>query len=225
MTSNTHSRSGRAAVLAAPDLSWWAVAKRGVDLMLAVLLLLVFMPLLAVLALLVRLDSPGPVLFRQQRQGLHRRPFTVFKFRTMSDGAAVDAHRRYIAQLATEGAAPAGTLNKLTGDPRVTRTGRVLRASSLDELPQLINVVRGEMSLVGPRPALDYELAHYRPEHFERFEVRPGITGLWQVSGRNALGFHEMLELDSEYARRQGPLLDAAILARTPVALVRGRAA
>jgi len=193
--------------------------------MLAVLLLLMFMPLLAFLAVLVRLDSPGPVLFRQQRQGLHRRPFTVFKFRTMSDGAAADLHRRYIAQLAEEGPAPAGTLNKLTADPRVTRAGRVLRASSLDELPQLINVVRGEMSLVGPRPALDYELAHYRPEHFERFAVRPGITGLWQVSGRNALGFYEMLELDSEYARRQGPLLDAAILARTPVALVRNRAA
>lgn len=211
--------------MAAPDLSPWAVAKRGIDLLAAVLLLLLLMPLLALLALLVALDSPGPVLFRQTRQGLRRRPFTVLKFRTMSEGAPADLHRQYISQLAGEGAAPAGALNKLTADPRVTRAGRVLRASSLDELPQLINVVRGEMSLVGPRPALDYELEHYRPEHFERFEVRPGITGLWQVSGRNALGFHEMLELDSMYARRQGPLLDAAILARTPVALVRGRAA
>ncbi|MDQ3609260.1 MAG: sugar transferase [Actinomycetota bacterium] len=193
--------------------------------MLAVLLLLVLMPLLAFLALLVRLDSPGPVLFRQQRQGLHRRSFTVLKFRTMSDGCAADLHRSYIAQLAQESSAPEGNLKKLTADPRVTRSGRALRTTSLDELPQLINVVRGEMSLVGPRPALDYELEHYRPEHFERFEVRPGITGLWQVSGRNALGFHEMLELDTEYARRQGPLLDAAILARTPIALVRGRAA
>ncbi len=222
---NDIKRSGVGAVLAAPDLSPWAVAKRGIDVVVAVVLLLLLTPLLALLALLVARDSPGPVLFRQTRRGLRRRPFTVLKFRTMSDGCAVDLHRCYIAQLVQEGAAPAGTLNKLTADPRVTRMGRVLRATSLDELPQLVNVVRGEMSLVGPRPALDYELEHYRPEHFERFEVRPGITGLWQVSGRNALGFHEMLELDSEYARRQGPLVDAAILARTPIALVRGRAA
>lgn len=225
MTRYTDARSGTAALTAEVDFPPWAVAKRGIDLLAAVLLLLLLMPLLALLALLVALDSPGPVLFRQTRQGLRRRPFTVLKFRTMSDGAPADLHRQYISQLAGEGAAPAGALNKLTADPRVTRAGRVLRASSLDELPQLINVVRGEMSLVGPRPALDYELEHYRPEHFERFDVRPGITGLWQVSGRNALGFHEMLELDSKYVRRQGPLLDAAILARTPVALVRGRAA
>ena len=214
------------ALIAVPDLSPWAVAKRGIDLVVAALLLLLLVPLLAFLALVVALDSRGPVLFRQTRQGLGRRPFTVFKFRTMTHGAAADLHRSYIAQVARGGdTAPAGELKKLTADPRVTRAGRVLRATSLDELPQLINVVRGEMSLVGPRPALDYELEHYRPEHFERFEVRPGITGLWQVSGRSALGFHEMLDLDSEYARRQGPLVDAAILARTPVALVRGRAA
>lgn len=219
-------RSHRSFLIAPPDFSAWAVAKRAIDLVVAVLLLVLLMPLLALLAVLVALDSPGPVLFRQTRQGLGRRPFTVFKFRTMRHGAAADLHRRYIAKLAREGdTAPAGELKKLTADPRITRGGRFLRKTSLDELPQLINVVRGEMSLVGPRPALDYELEHYRPEHFERFEVRPGITGLWQVSGRSALGFHEMLELDSEYARRQGPLLDAAILARTPVALVRNRAA
>ncbi|HEV2771097.1 MAG TPA: sugar transferase [Solirubrobacteraceae bacterium] len=223
MDSRSHIIAG---LIAAPNLSPWAVAKRGIDLVVALLLLLLLVPLLALLALLVRLDTPGPVLFRQTRQGRGRRPFTVFKFRTMSHGAAADLHRRYIAQLAQEGStAPAGELKKLTADPRVTRAGRVLRKTSLDELPQLINVVRGEMSLVGPRPALDYELEHYRPEHFERFEVRPGITGLWQVSGRSALSFHEMLDLDSEYARRQGPLVDAAILARTPVAVVRGRAA
>jgi len=220
------SRSPRAALVAAPDVSAWAVVKRGVDLVVAVVLLVLLVPLLVLVALVVRLDSPGPVLFRQTRQGLWRRPFTVFKFRTMDHGASAELHRRYIAQLA-EGqvTAPAADLKKLTADPRVTRVGGVLRKTSLDELPQLINVVRGEMSLVGPRPALDYELEHYRAEHFERFEVRPGITGLWQVSGRNRLGFHEMLDLDCEYARRHGPVLDAAILARTPLAVVRHRAA
>lgn len=225
MINDLNSRAWRPALPSVTDIATWPAVKRGLDVFLAVVLLLLLIPLLAFLALLVALDSPGPVLFRQTRQGLGRRPFTVFKFRTMSDGCTADLHRSYIAQLAHESAAPSGHLNKLTADPRVTRSGRVLRATSLDELPQLINVVRGEMSLVGPRPALDYELEHYRPEHFERFEVRPGITGLWQVSGRNALGFNEMLALDTEYARRQGPLVDAAILARTPIALVRGRAA
>lgn len=185
--------------------------------------LVVLAPLLAAIALLVRVDSRGPAVFRQERLGRDRRPFRVLKFRTMRVDAEDALHRAYIRQLA-QGDATADGLRKLTRDPRVTRVGRMLRATSLDELPQLLNVVAGDMSLVGPRPALEYELEHYRPEHFDRFIVRPGLTGLWQVSGRAELGFTEMLDLDAEYARTTSPRLDLWILVRTPPALV-GRTA
>jgi lipopolysaccharide/colanic/teichoic acid biosynthesis glycosyltransferase len=201
----------------------WSVAKRVLDVLLASILLLASLPLLLAVALAVRVDSPGPILFRQKRCGRHRRPFVVLKFRTMADGASSAVHRRYIAELA-HGGGDSSALKKLTDDARVTRVGSFLRRSSLDELPQLLNVLRGDMSLVGPRPAIDYELEHYEPEHYERFEVRPGLTGLWQVSGRSRLGFTEMLELDAEYARTTSPLLDARILARTPLEILRGRA-
>lgn len=201
----------------------WTAAKRAVDVVGAALGLLVLSPLLGALALAVRLDSRGPVLFRQERLGLARRPFRVAKFRTMRTGSSDALHRAYIAQLA-RGEVEGESLRKLTEDPRVTRVGRFLRATSLDELPQLLNVLRGEMSLVGPRPALGYELEHYAPRHFERFTVRPGMTGLWQVSGRAELGFTEMLDLDVEYARTTGPWTDLRILLRTPGALV-GRTA
>jgi lipopolysaccharide/colanic/teichoic acid biosynthesis glycosyltransferase len=182
-------------------------------------------PVLAVVAVLIKRDSPGPVLFRQVRYGRRVRPFTVLKFRTMTTGSSPAVHRAYIASLA-RGGSPAGEgLHKLTDDVRVTRVGRVLRATSADELPQLINVLLGQMSVVGPRPAIDYELEHYEPEHFARFDVKPGLTGLWQVSGRSRLGFREMLDLDVEYARRCGPRLDLRILLRTPRALFDGGAA
>ena len=180
-------------------------------------------PLFLLVAVAVRLDSRGPALFRQERLGRDRRPFRVAKFRTMRMDASDEAHRAYIAQLAA-GEVMGDGLRKLTDDPRVTRVGRVLRATSLDELPQLLNVVAGDMSLIGPRPALQYELEHYASHHFERFAVRPGMTGLWQVSGRAEVGFTEMLELDVEYARSHGPLLDLTILLKTPGALI-GRTA
>jgi lipopolysaccharide/colanic/teichoic acid biosynthesis glycosyltransferase len=202
----------------------WAVAKRTFDAVLAIVMLIAVAPLMAIIALLVKLDSPGPVLFRQQRCGRHRQPFVVLKFRTMTDGASPEAHRRYIAELAGASAEAEG-LKKLTRDERVTRIGALLRKSSLDELPQLYNVLVGQMSLVGPRPAIDYELEHYEPEHYARFDVRPGLTGLWQVSGRSRLGFHEMLALDAAYARTTGPLVDAQILVRTPLEIFRGAAA
>jgi lipopolysaccharide/colanic/teichoic acid biosynthesis glycosyltransferase len=201
----------------------WPVLKRVIDVVLALVLLMAALPVLLVMALLVKLDSPGPVLFRQRRCGRHCRQFTVLKFRTMTDGADHTVHREYIAALAG-GSAESTELKKLTGDPRVTRVGALLRRSSLDELPQLFNVLRGDMSIVGPRPAIDYELEHYEPHHYARFEVRPGLTGLWQVSGRSRLGFNEMLALDAEYARRSSAMLDARILARTPLEIVRGRA-
>jgi lipopolysaccharide/colanic/teichoic acid biosynthesis glycosyltransferase len=129
----------------------------------------------------------------------------------------------YIAKLAT-GQADEEGLKKLTADPRVTRVGRFLRRTSLDELPQLVNVLVGNMSLVGPRPALEYELQHYQERHYERFAVKPGMTGLWQVSGRNLIGFTEMLDLDAEYARSSNLLTDLKILVKTPWAAISGAA-
>lgn len=204
--------------------SHWFLVKRAMDIGGASICLLVLAPLLLVVAVTVKLGSRGPLLFRQQRCGRDRRSFTVLKFRTMHDGVSSDLHRRYIAALARDGVVGNG-LKKLTADPRIARFGAFLRRTSLDELPQLINVLRGEMSLIGPRPALYYELEYYEAEHFARFDVRPGMTGLWQVSGRSAVGFREMLDLDAEYARTTGPMLDSMILLRTPWAVVGRRAA
>ena len=201
----------------------WPVVKRLIDLALAGLALILLAPLLLVIAVIVKVGSRGPTLFRQERLGQGGATFTVLKFRTMHHGTPDAPHREYIAKLAA-GEADDDGLKKLTRDPRVTRVGRVLRKLSLDELPQLINVLRGDMSLVGPRPALEYELPHYAPVHFERFSVKPGITGLWQVSGRSRLGFDEMLDLDVEYARATSLLLDLKILAKTPLAALTGAA-
>jgi len=211
------------------------VAKRTFDVLVGVVLLAIAIPLMLIVAVAVRMNSRGPVLFKQRRLGRDMQPFTVLKFRTMVTDSSPELHQRYIAELmSTEPASVVppgvegngngngnGTVKKLTEDPRVTRVGRYLRRVSLDELPQLFNVVGGTMSLVGPRPALEYELQHYSPEHFERFSVRPGVTGLWQVSGRNSLGFREMLDLDAKYAQDATLMTDISILARTPVAAVR----
>jgi lipopolysaccharide/colanic/teichoic acid biosynthesis glycosyltransferase len=201
----------------------WPPVKRAIDAAGSAVIILLLSPLLALIALAVLVDSGRPVLFRQVRLGRRLEEFAVLKFRTMKADATSDAHREYIARLASGEAEEEG-LKKLTVDPRVTRVGRVLRRLSLDELPQLFNVLRGEMSLIGPRPALEYELEHYEERHFERFAVRPGMTGLWQVSGRNRLGFNEMLDLDVEYARTTSFLLDMKILAKTPAAAVSGAA-
>lgn len=212
--------------ITAPDhREAWPVAKSAIDRLASLVLLVLITPLLLLVATLIKLDSPGPVLFRQVRVGRGGELFTVFKLRTMQDKSSADLHRRYIAALATGDPAGDTVLKKLVNDPRVTRIGAFLRRSSIDELPQLINVLRGEMSLVGPRPALAYELEFYEPEHFDRFAVRPGLTGLWQVSGRSELGFLPMLSLDSEYARTTSPRVDAMILLRTPLTLLRKNAA
>jgi lipopolysaccharide/colanic/teichoic acid biosynthesis glycosyltransferase len=211
-------RRGRAAP---PVGVLWPACKRAVDLVGATMLLAVLSPILVLVAVAVRLDSPGPALFRQRRLGRELEPFTLLKFRTMHDGVSSEAHRRYVERLVREPEVPAATgLCKLGRDLRVTRVGRLLRRTSIDELPQLVNVLRGEMSLVGPRPALGYELEHYRRRHYLRFAVRPGLTGLWQVSGRSRLGFVEMLDLDVRYVRECRPGLDAQILLRTPQALL-----
>ena len=202
--------------------------KRVLDLVGAAVGLLVLAPLLAVLWLAVRATSPGPALFRQQRLGRGEHPFIMYKFRSMRAGSADAIHRAYVRRMLTEdppaGDGPGG-LFKLQADPRVTPVGRFLRRSSLDELPQLYNVLRGDMSLVGPRPVLDWEAELFSASARARFSVRPGLTGLWQVSGRNRLTMPQALELDVEYVRRQSLWLDLAILARTlPAQFRRGTA-
>ena len=198
-----------------------AIACRLLDVIVALLALVLLSPLLLVIAIAIRLDSAGPALFRQERRGWHTRRFVVNKFRTMHVDSANAEHVAYVQRLIAGDAERKDALFKLVADERVTRVGRVLRRSSLDELPQLINVVLGEMSLVGPRPCLDYELERYPAHALGRFAVKPGITGLWQVSGRSQLGFDEMIALDLEYAERQSFWLDVRILLRTlPVVLL-----
>lgn len=195
-----------------------SIRKRALDIVVASLVLVLGAPAWLLIAALVRVTSPGPVLFRQQRLGLGGVPFTCLKFRSMQDRASEDMHRDYVVSQIT---APADAVRhdnvfKLTQDPRVTVVGKWLRRTSLDEIPQFINVLRGEMSVVGPRPALEYEVAHYEPHHLRRLAARPGITGLWQVSGRNQLSYADMVELDVEYIQTWSFGRDVSIIARTP---------
>ena len=205
---------------------WQLVLKRGLDLLLGTVSLVVAAPFMALTAILIKLDSPGPVLFRQERYGTAGRRFQVFKFRTMRQGASDAAHRDLVRRMLSGDDHTTATKRdgkpvfKLVEDERVTRVGRLLRRTSLDELPQLFNVLRGEMSLVGPRPPLGYELELYDHWQFDRLEVRPGITGLWQVSGRNLLSYSQMCELDVQYVRNWSLWLDLKILFKTiPVVL------
>jgi lipopolysaccharide/colanic/teichoic acid biosynthesis glycosyltransferase len=201
------------------------VTKRLLDLALASLALVVLSPLLAVLWLVVRYTSPGPAVFRQQRLGRDALPFTLYKFRSMRTGASDAIHRDFVTRMLTEEAVATDGFYKLTADPRVTPVGVWLRRTSLDELPQLVNVVRGDMSMVGPRPVLGWEAELFTEAARVRFRVRPGLTGLWQVSGRARLTMPQALELDAQYVYRQSLWLDLAILARTvPAQLRRGTA-
>jgi lipopolysaccharide/colanic/teichoic acid biosynthesis glycosyltransferase len=200
--------------------------RRARDVTIACVALVALVPVIATAAAAVRLSSPGPVLFRQRRLGRGMRPFTVLKFRTMREDADPSLHRDYVRSLL--GSEPEerqehgdGGLYKLAIDPRVTRVGRFLRSWSLDEVPQLINVLRGEMSLVGPRPVIEYEVEHYADWYLRRFAVKPGLTGLWQVSGRNERTYEEMVRFDVEYAERRSLWLDLRILARTVVVVLR----
>jgi lipopolysaccharide/colanic/teichoic acid biosynthesis glycosyltransferase len=204
-------------------------ALRVLDLTIALITLVLAVPVLLIAAIAVRLTSPGPALFRQRRLGRGEHPFTVLKLRTMQTNAADGRHRDYVRQLIDSDNAQRAERNdlfKLVVDDRVTRVGRWLRRTSLDELPQLWNVVRGEMSLVGPRPVIPYEAEIYPAWYRERFQVKPGMTGLWQVSGRNRRTYEEMVELDIEYVRRRSLMLYLTILARTvPALLLRREAA
>jgi lipopolysaccharide/colanic/teichoic acid biosynthesis glycosyltransferase len=177
---------------------------------------------MAIIVVVIRLTSPGPALLIQRRVGLARQPFSLYKFRSMHVGVDDTALREMIArELRGEDASTGGSW-KLDGDDRITRFGGFLRRNSLDELPQLINVLRGDMTLVGPRPCLDWEADMFPSEFDERFDVRPGLTGLWQVSGRSTMGTLDMLRLDVHYARHQTLRGDIAMLARTFPVLLRG---
>ncbi len=192
------------------------LAKRALDLVCATVLLAALVPLLLVVAVLIKLSSPGPILFAQRRIGKDGQPFTMYKFRTMMADNDASIHQAYTRAL-IKGAAPThGGVFKLRRDPRVTEVGRILRATSLDEIPQLVNVLQGDMSLVGPRPPLSYEVELYGPRERGRLAVTPGLTGLWQVSGRSALNFQQMIDLDLAYIEHWSIWLDLRILFRTP---------
>lgn len=200
------------------------VAKRALDIAVAATCLTVTAPMFAVFALLIKRDSVGPVFFRQTRLGLGMEPFETLKFRTMRVDTEDEVHRRYIERLMDAESSPnENGLYKLERPEAVTRVGKWLRRTSLDELPQLVNVLRGEMSIVGPRPCIEYETTNFAPRHFERFLVRPGITGLWQVTARGSSTFVEALEMDVAYVRSWSVGLDLRLICRTPWQVVMRR--
>jgi lipopolysaccharide/colanic/teichoic acid biosynthesis glycosyltransferase len=217
--------------------------KRALDLLIATALLLLLAPLMLIIAAWIKLDSPGPVLFVQKRVGARRRwkngaltwetyLFPMLKFRSMQHRSDETLHREYVLAYIRNDQSRMdeiqGTttqVRKLVADPRITRAGYWLRKTSLDELPQLLNVFRGEMSLVGPRPAIKYEVDVYEQWHRQRLEATPGLTGLWQIRGRDTSSFEEMVELDIQYIREQSLWIDLTIITLTPLALLRGRIA
>lgn len=238
--------------LAQVDVSTWAddrplyfFCKRCLDLLLACLALTLLAPLMAILALLIKRDSPGGIIFAQERVGARRysyqgkmqwQPchFTCYKFRTMCADADPELHRRFVeayiagdegGMAAVQPEKKGAQRYKLNGDPRITPLGKFLRKTSLDELPQLWNVLKGEMSLVGPRPAIPYEVAMYSDWHLQRLQTLPGMTGLWQVKGRGAMGFEEMVKLDIEYVQTQSLRQDLSILIGTIPAVLLNKGA
>jgi exopolysaccharide biosynthesis polyprenyl glycosylphosphotransferase len=209
-----------------------ALAKRILDVVLSAMLLAILAPIFLLLAALVKLSSPGPVFFRQERVGQKMTRFMMLKFRTMRVNADPSIHQQFVSSFiksgskATPAATSAAPLFKITNHPRVTTIGRILRRTSLDELPQFWNVLRGEMSLVGPRPPLPYEVEQYQAWHLRRvLEAKPGVTGLWQVTGRSRTTFDEMVRLDLRYAKRTSVWTDIKILLATPLAMISGKGA
>jgi lipopolysaccharide/colanic/teichoic acid biosynthesis glycosyltransferase len=210
----------------------FVMIKRAMDIVGSALMLAICAPIFLTIALAVKFSSKGPILFRQQRVGQYGQHFTFLKFRSMQVNNDHSVHKEFITKfIASEACKQPSNGNgdgvfKLTNDKRVTRVGKFLRRTSLDELPQFLNVLRGEMSLVGPRPPIPYELAAYQTWHRRRvLEVKPGITGLWQVTGRSRVNFDEMVRLDLRYATSWSPTLDFTILIRTPLAVIKGEGA
>ena len=207
------------------------VAKRMVDLVSSVTAVVVFAPLFLLIALLVKLLSPGPVLFKQIRAGKDGRPFTFYKFRTMRHDIDDTIHREYATsfiggkELRLRDEKADKKIYKMPDDPRVTSVGKILRRTSLDEMPQVFNVLKGDMSVVGPRPPIAYELTVYKEWHKRRLRTKPGITGLWQVSGRSSVPFHDMVLLDLYYINRWSLLLDFEIIVKTIPVILSGKGA
>jgi exopolysaccharide biosynthesis polyprenyl glycosylphosphotransferase len=207
------------------------IMKRVIDVVGSTILLILCAPAFLVIALAVRMSSKGPIFFRQTRVGQYGRSFTFLKFRTMYVNNDHSVHKEFVMHLIksrhqTDQAGGGDRVFKIKNDSRVTKVGRILRRTSLDELPQFLNVLWGDMSLVGPRPPIPYELAAYQTWHRRRLlDVKPGITGLWQVTGRSTVRFDEMVRLDLRYALTWSPWLDLRILLRTPLAVIKGSGA
>jgi lipopolysaccharide/colanic/teichoic acid biosynthesis glycosyltransferase len=208
------------------------IIKRMIDVLGSLLGLILLAPVFAAVAVAIKVSSKGPILFRQERIGQNNTPFTFLKFRSMHADCESELHRQYISRFIAGEAEGKSVRNhgaavyKLLGDPRVTSVGHFLRRTSLDELPQLVNVLKGEMSLVGPRPPLPYELEAYDVWHRRRLvEARPGITGLWQISGRSRVKFDDMVRLDLRYAQSWSLWMDVKIILRTPLAIMSGEGA
>jgi exopolysaccharide biosynthesis polyprenyl glycosylphosphotransferase len=197
----------------------YRAAKRFFDLFFSTMGILLFAPLMVPLAILIRLESPGPVFFRQIRVGKGRRHFICYKFRSMvAEAEELKDSLSYLNEAE-------GPMFKIRNDPRITQLGSFLRRSSLDELPQLFNVFKGDMSIVGPRPQIPSEVERYEPWHYRRLEVTPGITCLWQIAGRSAIGFEEWMRLDMEYVKLRGFLFDLKIILQTLPAIIARRGA
>jgi exopolysaccharide biosynthesis polyprenyl glycosylphosphotransferase len=193
--------------------------KRILDVLLALVGLIGSLPLWLAIVIAIRLDSPGPAIFKQERVGLHGNPFRFYKFRSMY----IDAEQR-LAEVQASNEMD-GPVFKIRNDPRISRVGRFLRRTSLDELPQLLNVLKGEMSMVGPRPPLPREVEQYRPSDFVRLSVKPGLTCLWQIRGRSNVGFDQWMEFDREYVHNMSLWLDLRILIRTVAVVLAGHGA
>lgn len=209
-------------------ITLYDVAKRALDLIGALLLLLLLSPLLITVAALIRLTSSGPAILVQERVGKGGRVFPFFKFRSMYNDADRSADIRFAREFINGNHAAAkatGGIFKPANDKRITPVGKIIRKASIDELPQLFNVVRGEMSLVGPRPSMSYEIDAYKPWHFRRLEVLPGMTGLAQIRGRSSLTFQQIVSYDIEYIDHRSLLLDLQILVKTPTVVFSGRGA
>jgi exopolysaccharide biosynthesis polyprenyl glycosylphosphotransferase len=202
--------------------------KRLMDIVIAAGLLVATSPLFLIMALLIKRSGPGPVFFVQERLGRDGQPFLFYKFRTMEHNSDDAIHRQFAAMFINgdeEGCRKSNgnrKIFKMSQDPRVTRIGSWLRRTSLDELPQIFNVLRGDMSLVGPRPPIVYEIEHYQPWHMERLKVTPGLTGLWQVSGRSSVPFEEMVRLDVHYINHWSLWMDLRILLKTVPVVLQG---
>jgi lipopolysaccharide/colanic/teichoic acid biosynthesis glycosyltransferase len=194
---------------------WW---KRCIDITIILVFLPALLPIIVLLSIYIKLVSRGPLLFRQDRTGIHAKPFKCLKFRSMKVDVDHAAHQHLMEELIHSNRC----MTKLDrdGDPRMIPGGQWFRATGLDELPQLLNVLRGEMSIVGPRPCTTYEFIQLMPFDYERFNTAPGITGLWQVSGKNRTTFREMIDLDIYYCRHLSPILDLKIVTLTPLTVI-----